>query len=610
MRRGLTLTTLIILTVLTTPTMVAAADQVLDEWLFWDGSTTVDGESVNVLLADDNTMLRVSFLNESTVIPEDSCRDIDVYAFCFEDKSNDEKPDIDSDGQLRPGVNLVVEKYDITTKTDTGTPEMDIDVDAPDLDYGSDYDIDVTFENDGDGAMFNFSATVRPHNLTHEANGEDIVTVGNAAYRVNGGIEADGNKSLPLTVGLDGMNPWLRITYEYDVSDNDTSITGSENITLDTEKFYDVSLDAPSQAKLYTENIITVTVQNNASNKMTAAVDLTHTGNQLFKSDENTDLSIKPDETQSIEATYIPRYEGTGEITANTSLDWGLQAAETRNTTIITSAPDVDVSGQIERTLAGEDTKVNITIDNNDSVMLYQPTATIRTPFGDEVRILADNITYDTREAYSLPLKIPLGLEPQSYDAQIIVRYTTKSDERFKHEIDNSFVIDPVAYDVQIEKTFSDQTPSLNETVHVEVYAENIGIEAFNDLTIKETTSPNVYQNTLDVDLDPDARKRLYEYNVSYNGTPVTTTTRTNDDRITMINTKTIDGEAPPQQRQNKTPVLPGDRNETATAPDPSPNPQRQNQTEQDEQDSAPDRILSFLNEITATLEDFFASLG
>jgi hypothetical protein len=610
MRRGLTLTALILLAVLTTPTMVTAADQVLDKWLYWDGSTSVDGEPVSVLLADDNTMLRVNFLSNSTVVPEDSCRDIDVYEFCFDDTSEEENPDIDDEGQLRPGVKLVVSKYDITTKTSTGSPEMNLDVDAPQLTLDEEHQANITFNNDGDGAMFNFSADITPYNVEHETDDEDVVTVGGDTYRLTGGIEADGNKTLPLTVTLNGRTAGLNISYEYDQS-NGTSVTGTDTYSFDTPDFYDVTLNAPGEAPLYTEQTITMTVQNNASAEMNADITLSHKGNQLFEvNDDNTNLSIPSDERRIVEATYVPRYEGTGTINAEASLDWGLTASETRNATITTPAPDVTVDGFIERANAGENTQVNITIANNESMMLYEPTATIRTPFGDIVRTLADNVTYNTRQKHTIPVELPHGITPQAYDAEIIVRYTTKSNEQFKHEIDNSLIIEPVAYDVRLDKTFSDASPSLNETVHVEVYAENIGIEALNDLTVEETTTPTVYENTTEIDLEPDARLRIQEYNVSYNGTPITTTTRTDDDRLTVITTKTIDGEAPPEDQRNQTAVLPGATNETDDQRRVPPrNPPSQNQTE-DEPDSAAGRIWSFLNDITTSLEDFFSSLA
>ena len=608
MRRGLTLTALILLAVLTTPTMVTAADQVLDEWLYWDGSTSVDGETVDVTLAQNNELLRINFINKSTIAAEDGCGEIDVYDLCFEQKSEDEKPGIDDEGQLRPGVNLVVYKEDITTTTDTGEPSMDISLNATDLGINDDQQIDVRFHNEGDGAMFNFSADVTPYNVTHESDNEDVVTVGDDTYRLTGGIESEGNKTLPITVKLDGRNPWLNITFNYDQS-NGTSVSKSENITLTTPDFYDVQLDAPSEAPLYTEKTVSITVQNNASSEMSADINLSHQGNQLFEVNDNTDISIPSDEQRSIEASYIPRYEGTGAVKAKAELDWGISATETRNATITTPAPNVDVDAFIERTNAGEDTQANITITNKENTMLYQPTVTIQTPFGDITKTLAENITFDTAKKYTIPIQLPLGIEPNSYNAELTVRYATKSNEQFKHEKDGTLTIEPVAYDIQLDKTLSDQTPSLNETVHVEVYAENIGLEPLNDLTIKEITEPNVHQDQTTIDVDPDERKNIIEYNVSYNGTPVTTTTRTDDERLTVITTKTIDGEAPPEDQRNRTQVLPGAQNETTAAPPTAPGAPSQNQTEE-EPDGAANRIWSFLNDITTSLEDFFSSLA
>jgi hypothetical protein len=610
MRRGLTLTALILLAVLTTPTMVTAADQVLDKWLYWDGSTTVDDHPVNVQLARNDEILRVDFLNKSTVTQKGGCGEINVYNFCFEETSEEENPDIDGEGQLRPGVKLKAYKEDITTVTDTGSPSMDISTNSTSLGVTDQQKIIVKFQNTGDGAMFNFSGSITPYNLTHEAgDDEDLVTVGDDTYKKTGGVEAGDNTTIPLTVSLDGFKPRLKATYAYDTS-NGSSVTGTENITLQTETFYDVTLNAPGEAPLYTEQTITMTVQNNASAEMNADIALSHKGNQLFEvNDDNTNLSIPSDERRIVEATYVPRYEGTGTINAEASLDWGLTASETRNATITTPAPDVTVDGFIERANAGENTQVNITITNNERMMLYEPTATIRTPFGDIVKTLADNVTYNTRQKHTIPVELPLGIKPQAYDAEIIVRYTTKSNEQFKHEVDNSLIIEPVAYDVRLDKTFSDASPSLNETVHVEVYAENIGIEALNDLTVEETTTPTVYENTTEIDLEPDARLRIQEYNVSYNGTPITTTTRTDDDRLTVITTKTIDGEAPPEDQRNQTAVLPGATNETDDQRRVPPrNPPSQNQTE-DEPDSAAGRIWSFLNDITTSLEDFFSSI-
>lgn len=610
MRRGILLVLLI--TILVTP-VTLAEEQVKDEWLFWDGKTTVDGENVDVRLDNSNEILRVSFLNKTRLVRLDNCRDIDVYEFCFDGKDEEENPDIDGDGKLRPGVNLVVSKYELSQETDTGSPEMDLDVNAPELTLDAEHDVDIEFQNTGDGAMFNFSADITPNNVNHDTSDEDIITVGDNTYRITGGIESDDNRSIPLTVSLQGANPSLNISYEYDTS-NGTHVEETTDKSLDTPDFHDVTLDAPDQVTLFDEQDIDITVENQATKDMSALINITHDGKQILGDNQQSNLTVTPNSTTTTSITFIPRYAGQDTLRAQAILSYGLQNTVSVNKTITTPQPNVSVDGYVTRTKAGQNTTINVTVTNDADYTIREPSITIRTPFGDNV-ITVENVTRRSKADYSIPIDIPVGAEPKAYTADIIYRYQTRSSERFKHELERTITIDPVAYDLHLDKSMSDTNPSINETVTVDVYAENFGLEPLNDLTLTESTNPNVYNGTDTLSISPDGRQRIFSYNFTYNGTPITTTTSTDDDRLTLLETTTISGETTNTPRESP-PNQPGaDENPIAGLNESGQqNPGAVNQGTQNNTNSTnsgtddePENAWEFLTDIVTTIESFFS---
>ena len=591
--------------------VVTAQEEVADTWLSWDGSTTVQDNPVTVLLNSGNNALQVSIGDNSSVITQDSCREIGVYEACFEEVSTDEKPDIDEEGQLRPGVRLVIyEQEDVLIEG--GTPEMSVTAESTGRSLTDTHDVSVFFDNTGDGAMFNFSAEVTPRGISAESDEEDVLRIGSSSYRVTGGIEAGDNKSLRLSYEPTTLTPSLHVAYTYDSTEEGT-VTGEKNLSLPLIDPLETSVSGPATTNLFESNEIVTSITNNAQQELVANVTTNQSRNQILAGRDYevgddavvAQASVAANETEELVLSYQPRY--TGETLVETRID-GVVASFTPNTShqlaIDTPEPSVMMETSVEPTSPGGNATVSYTFTNQNEYVLEDVIVTITSEYGVERHSLS-NITAQSSTTKGFAYQTPFGALPGNYTMDVSTDYETIAGETFETSQQRTLSLLRNDYDVIVERSVNNTNPSINDSVSVDVYVENTGENLLPNATISESVSPTDTNASRVITLRTGERVKAYSYTLNYTD-KTTFATRVTSGQFTHQSYQTLTGETrepPAENTSNST------QNTTLSAPQ-EEQPSLANNTGND--DDKTNQSTSASEEATSTAErvgEFFEGL-
>jgi hypothetical protein len=527
----------------------AAQDKVLDEWLYWDGSTAVHDTSVSVQLNDANDVLRVVIGDDSTIVTVDSCKETLGYEVCFEERSDEEKPDIDDSGQLRPGVRLVIYEQEGVVTDGGGSPSMSISQTTTGTTLTGDHTLTLVLENTGEGAMFNFSASATPFGVEASNDQEDILQVGDNTYRVTGGVEAGDNKTIVLDYEPTRLDPYTQIDYSYD-STSDGRVTGTANRSIAVDDAMSTSVVTPSTAELFEETTITTTVTNNVDSQLTAQIVSNQWRNQILEgsaysaSDKGvgTMLNIPFNETETVELTYQPRY--TGDTTVETRIN-GSVAGFTPNTsyeqTISTPEPAFTTDVSVSTTEPGGNATIDVVATNANKYVLDDVDLTADSQYGRQSYDLG-NVSPETTEEHAFTYDVPFGARPGNHTLDLTTSYATIADEQFQTSQQRTLELRRNEYDIVIDKTISDTAPMLNDTVMISVYVENTGDNTLYNATISDEATESAVNESTTTTLSTGERVRAYQYNMTYAG-KTTLSTRVTSGQFTHTSYQTLVGE-------------------------------------------------------------------
>lgn len=600
--------------------VAAAREEVNTSWYQWDASTTLNEKTVSFQLNGANSALLIQYGDDSTIASQEDCEVIEAYEFCFKDKSEDEKPAIDDDGELRPGIEVgIYEIDDSTTTTDGGSPSFSASFNTTGETLSETLTGTVLLDNTGDGAMFNFSADLLTSGLEPTLASEDVIRVGDA-YRVTGGVESDENKTVTFDYTVNTLEPRIFVEYEYDTINGD-HVDATTNISVPTIDPYEVSFDAPETTGLYTVKPVTLNVTSNVKSGMEATLGVSQDRNQGLRGDSfrgdppRTNVTIPYNETESEEVTYTPRYTGDTNLNASYQLRFaGMNDSVTKNKTITTPQPDVTTKMGVQSTIPGQATNAVFNVSNNADYTVHDVEHTVSGPFGVEQQSMR-NITRNQAARTTIPYAVPHGVRPKTYKVDLITRYETPSNEQFKTTKTADLTLQRANYSLAINTSFNNTDPDLNDSVRVTVTAENLGRQPLDDITFESKSGTSTTSAT--VVLLPGSQKELYNYTMIYDGnTSVITTVK--DDRVKHTTYAELSGEQP-QKTGGKEATRPeentteqaaqqntslANQSEDTAPPGPSV-PSNASDTKQTESNqSTVERIGSFLEGVVQTVEN------
>jgi hypothetical protein len=477
--------------------------KVKDDWFRHQETFTVGTDVYDLLITSQNIeLLRAKKNDISTLVNLGSCMETEGMKFCYKNYSFDKKADIDSKGNLMPGIHV-----EISRLKDAATPSMKIDVSSPST--GNKYvyeDNSFLFElkNSGDLSLFNANLIVWiPDNVSVVSRGDfNQITYNQLSrpFSLQKGNEEDFSFDFKiLSVGDKKIN--------YEIKSSENELVKSGSFTVRGTVPYSVSISSPTKSDIREIHTFDVLVKNNHPSKDLLVEDLLIKAPESFQYlsfqrltsnilGQFSSSSIIPPASERLHSIrfrplFADNYEFS--VTADFNLYGPFSFEDSKKLEVINEGFSAGLLFSRKSISLGADNNLVLTLKNDHSTLDFR---------NIDVTITSDLFNYTTSidniasgnsiKVVDQKINPPQIEENKEYVADAVVVFTNEVGQRETLTLSDSFKVLGNDTLLKINRKVSPTKVKAGDEIIVEVSLNNLVGNSFGSIVVEDSFSQRV----------------------------------------------------------------------------------------------------------------------